>query len=424
MKVLLVYPPVFRTVNLANNPLPIGMLQVARCLLDAGHDVQALNLEIGGEIRTISIRRMRQAYAETDIPTALTQPSSPWQVTFKRKLAGFKPDIVAFSTATEQLDAAAQLATIAQRMLPDVRIEYGGAHAPHSEWAWKLSTEALHCDPALEMLVGQNPPASFGAILTSLGCPFDCTFCGSPERYGRKLNAYPINQVHHRIEQAVAAGATQIHLMDDTITLKRERALEIASLMNHVALPWRTQTRVDDLGRHPDLATIFKDSGCTQLTFGVESGSPRVLQAIRKRITPEQVLKAVDIINAADLAYTANFMIGFPGETDDDVQQTLDLIEKMKPSRILAGSVVPYPNTALHRDNPAFVEAARRWPYSQWSPFNGDFLTDDQGNRIQGPSRDAQQAFFDVVEKVNDHHATPGTFSTVSMTEQIRKIPA
>lgn len=424
MKVLLVYPPVFRTVNLANNPLPIGMLQVARCLLDQGHDVRALNLEVGGQVRTVSIRRMRQAYADTDIPTALSQPSSAWVLTFKQHLAEFQPELVAFSTATEQLDAADHLANIAKRMLPEVRIEYGGAHAPHSDWAEKISADARDCDPALELLVGQNPPASFGAILTSLGCPFNCSFCGSPQRYGRKLKAYDISQVHRRIEQAIAAGASQIHLMDDTITLQRERALEIASLMKHIGLPWRTQIRVDDLGRNRDLATIFKDAGCTQLTFGVESGSPRVLKAIRKRITPADVLKAVDIINVANLAYTANFMIGFPGETDDDVQQTLDLIEKMQPSRILAGSVVPYPNTALHQENPKFVQAAMQWPYSQWSPFNADFLTDEHGNRIQGPSRDAQQAFFDVVEKVNDHEATPGTFSTVSMAELVRKIPA
>ena len=414
MKVLLVYPPIFRTVDLVNTPLPIGMLQVARLLIDQGHDVAALNLEIGGAVRTKSIDRMRQAYAEADIAAALADHEAAWRVEMRHRIVGFKPDVVAFSCATEQIDAAMILADDARRIMPGVQIEFGGAHVQSSDWVRQLSADALTVDPAMDLLVGQNPPASFGAVLTSLGCPFNCSFCGSPKRYGRRLTEYPIQQVRRRIEDAIAAGATSIHLMDDTITLRKPRAIEIAALMSDLDLPWRTQTRVDDLGRHPELAQVFKDAGCTQLTFGVESGSPRILEMIRKRITPEQVLRAVDIIESASLAYTANFMIGFPGETDEDVQQTLNLIDTMAPSRVLAGSVVPYPHTALNSDHPQFVEAAQQWPLYRWSPFDPGFLCDDQGNRIMGPSSAACRAFFEKVEQVNDHKATPGTFSTVS----------
>lgn len=269
-------------------------------------------------------------------------------------------------------------------------------------------------DPALDLLSGQNPPSSFGAVLTSLGCPFDCTFCGSPKRYGRKLVNYPIEQVRSRVMAAKEAGAPYIHLMDDTVTIQKQRAIELADLMAEIGLPWRTQTRVDDLCRNPQLAAYFRDAGCSQLTFGVESGSPNILKATRKKITREQVLQAVTILNDAGVPYTANFMIGFPNETDDDVEQTLDLMDQMRPSRVLAGSVVPYPHTELHDAFPDFTDAARRWPLCQWSPFDPRFLRDDNGRRIQGPSVAALNRFFEYIDCINNHAPTPGTFSTVS----------
>ncbi len=414
MKILLVYPPIFRVVNLTSTPLPIGMLQVARLLMNEGHQVEAMNLEIGGDIRTSSIARMRQAYAETDLPASLADPQAPWRRELRNKIETFRPDILAFSCATEQMDAAALLAEDARHILPDIRIELGGAHVEPNDWVRRISREALMLDPALELLIGQNPPSSFGAVLTSLGCPFDCIFCGSPRRYGRKLFNYPIEQVRDRVRAAKKAGAPYIHLMDDTVTIQKQRAIELADLMSEIGLPWRTQTRVDDLCRNPRLAAYFRDAGCSQLTFGVESGSPQVLKAIRKKITREQVLQAVEILNDAGVPYTANFMVGFPNETDDDVEQTLDLMDQMRPSRVLAGSVVPYPHTELHDAFPEFTDAARRWPLCQWSPFDPRFLRDEHGHRINGPSADALNAFFTYIENVNNHAPTPGTFSTVS----------
>lgn len=414
MKVLLVYPPIFRVVRLASTPLPIGMLQVARWLVNEGHQAEAMNLEIGGEIRTSSIARMRRAYADTDLPASLADPQAPWRRELRGKLESFRPDILAFSCATEQMDAAARLAEDARQILPDIRIEFGGSHVEPNDWVRRVSREALMLDPALELLAGQNPVSSFGAVLTSLGCPFDCIFCGSPKRYGRKLVNYPIEKVRSRVLAAVEAGAPYIHLMDDTVTIQKQRAIELADMMAETGLPWRTQTRVDDLCRNPQLAAYFRDAGCSQLTFGVESGSPDVLRAIRKRITREQVLRAVDILNEAGVPYTANFMIGFPNETDDDVEQTLDLLDKMQPSRVLAGSVVPYPHTELHDAFPEFSRAARRWPFCQWSPFDPRFLRDEDGQRIQGPSANAMNRFFKYIECINNHAPTPGTFSTVS----------
>ena len=150
--------------------------------------------------------------------------------------------------------------------------------------------------------------------------------------------------------------------MDDSVTLSKDRAVRLADLMAEIGLPWRTQTRADDLCRRPELAEYFKQHGCTQLTFGAESGSPKILLAMKKHVTVEQIRQAVDILNAASVPYTANFMIGYPGETDADAALTVELIHQLAPRRVLAGSVVPYPGTESvrylprpHRGRPALA---------------------------------------------------------------------
>ncbi|MBN2446798.1 MAG: radical SAM protein [Phycisphaerae bacterium] len=412
MKVLLVYPPILRSAGIYSTPLPIGVLQVAGYLWWKGNDVRVLNLEIGGALKTVSIAALRRAYELHDPTRYVANPGSAYRTEFHQALLAHRPDLVGFSCATEQLDAAQCLAEDAMRILPGVRIEMGGVAAKPSEWASETARIALDHDPALSKLAGQNPPESFGAILTSHGCPHACTFCSSPSIYGRRVTEYPPERLFLRINDAAAMGAKRIHLMDDTITLRLERAREVADVMAAARLPWRTQTRVDDLARHPELAAELKSRGCTQLTFGVESGSPRLLELMKKRITRDQVLRAVEILDKAQLPYTANFMIGYPGETDDDVQLTIDLIDLMRPQRVLAGSVVPYPGSELHNTNPEFVARARRWPACRWSPFDPGFLCEDNGDRVQGPSAAAIKAFYDLVERVNDHAPTPGTFTT------------
>ena len=412
MRVLLVYPPILRSAGIYSTPLPIGVLQVAAYLRSEGHDVRVLNLEIGGALRTTSIAALRKAYELHDPARHVANPSSPYRTEFHKALLSHQPELVGFSCATEQLDAAQCLAQDALEIRPGVRIEMGGVACAPSEWVRNVSKASLDFDPALCLLGDQNPPDSYGAILTSHGCPHECTFCSSPRVYGRRVTEYPPQRLFRRINDAASMGAKRIHLMDDTITLRPKRAREVADVMDAVRLPWRTQTRVDDLVRHPTLAEEFRDRGCTQLTFGVESGSPRLLKLMKKRITVDEVLRAVEILDEAELPYTANFMIGYPGETDDDVRLTLDLIDKMQPQRVLAGSVVPYPGSELNEAHPEFVKRARRWPNCRWSPFDPGFLRETNGDRIDGPSSAAIQAFYDLVERINDHAPTPGTFTT------------
>ncbi|MDD4888455.1 MAG: B12-binding domain-containing radical SAM protein [Phycisphaerae bacterium] len=417
MRILLVYPPVLRSVDLYSTPLPLGLLQVGGYLRSQGHQVRALNLELGGEIRTVSIARLRKAYADRNALDYVENPKSEYRQRFRESLNGFAPDIVGFSCATEQIDAARRMAEDVKMLMPKARVEFGDIRRASSAWVAQVSAAAFLCDPALDLLAGQNPQESFGAVLTSFGCPHTCAFCGSPRMYDRKVTFLPLDVVERRIRQAAALGANRFHLMDDTLTLNVRRAVEMADLMARIGLPWRTQTRADMLVRQPQLAKYFREHGCAQMTFGAESGSPRVLELMKKGVDPEVFLRAAEVLDAANMPYTVNFMIGYPGETDEDAGETMELIRRMAPKRVLAGAVVPYHGTELHDSRADVVREANKFPFCRWSPFDPAFLCDKRGNRFAGPSAAALKEFYGLVESANNHAPTPGTFSSISKSD-------
>ena len=272
-KILLVCPPIYRSANVYSATLPLGLLQVAGYLRSIGNHIQVLNLDLGGEIQTTSINAIRNAYASNNPYQYVSWNDSPYRVQFREELRKFKPDIVGFSSNTEAVDAISFLEKDVRDVAPGIRIEHGGIDCKQSKWSLAVTKESLFFDPALDLLYGQNPSGSFGAVMTSIGCPYDCIFCGSPHVYGRKLVELPIEKAEKRVRDSIAMGADRIEFMDDTLTINKERAQKIAKFMDGIGIPWKCNTRIDALLKYPDLVKYFKEHGCTQVSFGVESGS-------------------------------------------------------------------------------------------------------------------------------------------------------
>lgn len=404
MRILLVYPPVLRTVGLYCTPLPLGLLQVGRFLRDQGHDVRALNLELGGDIRTASIQRMRRAYSQADALGQVNDPKSSFRVEFRRLAEEFRPEVVGFSCATEQITAARRLSEDARSLLPDVRIEYGDIGRRSSSWVRDVSRAAAQSDPALDLLVGQNPSESFGAVLTSLGCAGRCTFCASPGICKGHVTPLPIEAIERRVRQALSLGANQLDLLDESLTANAARAIQIADLLGRLGLPWRGRAQAGAIIRQPQLVDYFRRCGCLQLTFPAPSGSPRVLEMMKVVDSPEQFTAAGEILHRAGMPFAVESIVGYPGETDDDVGQTVELLERVGPRRVLAGGAVPYHGTELHDSRPDVAAEAGKWPFCRWSPFDPDFLCDRRGKRFAGPAAATTAAFFEAVESINSLH--------------------
>ena len=161
-------------------------------------------------------------------------------------------------------------------------------------------------------------------------------------------------------------GAEGVSFHDDTLTFDRKRILDICEdiINRKIFLPWGCSTRVD-LVTKEILAKMAK-ANCNEVSFGIESGCQRILDAVKKRVSIEQCENAIKWAKEEGLFVTLSAIIGYPGETRETIKQTLDIIHKMGPDDAWLCLATPYPGTELR----ALVERMG-WKMSEdWTLYN------------------------------------------------------
>ncbi len=185
-------------------------------------------------------------------------------------------------------------------------------------------------------------------VMTSRGCPFSCIWCGSQCTFGHRVRNRSIDNVISEIEHLIQHYAIDtIWFVDDTFTLNKSRVLEFCSKIEQrrIRLTWGCQAHVKTADA--EMFAAMKRAGLVQLDFGVESGSDRVLTSLKKNSSAVAIKKAFAIARAAGIRTTATFMFGSPGETHEDVEQTMSLAQQIRPNFVSSFFITPYPGTEL-----------------------------------------------------------------------------
>jgi radical SAM superfamily enzyme YgiQ (UPF0313 family) len=170
--------------------------------------------------------------------------------------------------------------------------------------------------------------------ISSQGCRFRCTFCADPTVF--KRGWYGLEPA--RMARELAGHDRDFHFeeiafQDETFFTSRARVEAIADafLAAGLTVPWTATMRADQGDRLDDvLLAKCGRSGLKRVMIGVESGSPEILRRIRKDITIEQVFSSAEKIARHGIGAILNFIVGFPGESDDSVQQTLDVAARLR----------------------------------------------------------------------------------------------
>jgi len=204
-------------------------------------------------------------------------------------------------------------------------------------------------------------------VITSRGCPFQCSFCVSSQMFGKTFRMRSIKNVVDEIEWLRDThGADAFTFYDDAFTLDIERALKICEEIKKrkIGLPWDCQTRVDNVSK--EVLAKMRRAGCEVVYFGVESGSQKILDAVGKKTTIQQNERAIRWAKDAGLFVIASLIIGYPSETADTLEQTLDLIRRLKPDDAYLCVATPYPGTELYR-----LVKEKGWRLSRdWSQYD------------------------------------------------------
>lgn len=184
---------------------------------------------------------------------------------------------------------------------------------------------------------------------TSRGCPFQCTFC-LKAMYGPGIRTKPLDMVLAEVENAVDRHrAESIYFIDLEFGLDRDFAFEFCQnlIESKLSFRWCCQTRADTVDA--DLLTVMKKAGCELIHFGVETGSPRLLEETRKNITLEQIRRALGHCRRLGINTTCFFLMGLPGEKESDRRATLELARNLNPTFASFHVAAPYPGTELGR---------------------------------------------------------------------------
>lgn len=187
---------------------------------------------------------------------------------------------------------------------------------------------------------------AYTSMISSRGCPHNCLFCDNHQRF-RKRTA---NNVLDEMEDCVKKGIEEIMIYDSTFTTDKKRVMDICHGIKERKLDfiWSTPTRVDCIDE--ELVKAMKKSGCERLQYGLESGTQKVLNNLRKGINIEQIRKAVEITRKYGITVFADFMLGSPGETREDILKTIDFAKKLKIDYATFQITMPYPDTDLYRE--------------------------------------------------------------------------
>ena len=182
------------------------------------------------------------------------------------------------------------------------------------------------------------------SVYTSRGCPARCTFCNSSSIFHRSVRRRSFGNVIKEIEYLVDRyNIDGLYFHDETFTVKPEWVRNICMELKHLGLRWGCQTRVNLV--NDELLEVMKDAGCLQIDFGIESASGRVLKSIKKAQTPEQIKKALDLTKKYGIKSFASFMVGLPGETEEDLIENINFLKKTKPDFTYFNLFTPFPGT-------------------------------------------------------------------------------
>jgi len=168
---------------------------------------------------------------------------------------------------------------------------------------------------------------------TSRGCPFHCTFCSTQTIWGRGYRYMSTERVLHDVEYMMKVyGMKVAYFREDhfTLNMKRVRAFCDGIMAKNLPIDWMCESRADVLQNEDDVKRMAQ-AGCKWLYIGVESGSPRMLEQMKKGETVEQFVRAFELAHKYGIKAYASFVVGVPGETPEDIQQTYDLIDIIKP---------------------------------------------------------------------------------------------
>jgi radical SAM superfamily enzyme YgiQ (UPF0313 family) len=372
MKILLIYPYFLEArVRTAEDigTVPLGVYYVGAVLKENRYDVEILNW-----------------YDINETPHKI-----------KEALEEKRPDVVGFSILHANRWGAVDIARIAKQIDPQVTVVFGGigatflwdhflTHFPvvdyvvmgEGEFAFlKLirhlesgRPEAIEAIDGIAFRKGNrafrtkdvravdhldalpNPARYFTYqhLALTRGCVGNCNFCGSPGFWGRKIRFHSADFFVGQLELLYQRGIQFFYFSDDTFTVNRNLVIEVCRKIveKEINITWNAISRVDAVS--DEILYWMRKAGCIQISYGVESGSEKIRNFLQKKIAPSKIKDAFALTRKYGIMARAYFIYGCPEESRRTIQETIDLVDAIKPLSAIFYILDIFPGTRLYED--------------------------------------------------------------------------
>ena len=224
--------------------------------------------------------------------------------------------------------------------------------------------------PARNLINNNNYSSILGTsklvttMMTSRGCPYKCLFCDRPH-LGKIFRARSAENVIAEIKDCLQYEVHEFLMYDDTFTINRQRVIDICDkiIEQKLNIRWDIRARVNTVDE--EMLIKLKRAGCAGIHYGVESGTQKILNVLRKGITIKQVEQAFTLTKKIGIQTLAYFMIGNPEETEEDIEKTIKFALKLNPDYVHITATMPFPSTDLY-----YLALEKKViPYDVWLEF-------------------------------------------------------
>jgi radical SAM superfamily enzyme YgiQ (UPF0313 family) len=377
MRVLLINP--FYPISETPSP-PLGLAYLASALSEAGIEVKILDLVVYPYSQSMLQNELEQFQPQLVGLTAVTMTFDNAMAVI-RDIKHINQKIVTVMggphvtfCARETLKDQSELDILAmgegERTIVDLcrTVDAGGdwndvkgiVYRKHSEIRHTAPRDPIaNLDELPDPARGLLPLGRYRALgmpislTTSRGCPFKCIFCVGRKMVGAKVRYRSPGKVVDEMEYLVSLNFHQINIADDLFTANRSHCLAVCDeIINRgLELKWTSFARVDTVSE--EILTKMKIAGCSAVSFGVESGNPQILETIKKGITRQQVVAAVNMCRRSGVTPHASFILGLPGETPQTIRETIDFGENLKELGLSYGFhlLAPFPGTEIRENS-------------------------------------------------------------------------
>jgi len=312
-------------------------------------------------------------------------------------------DVFCLTALTVSASRAKLLAAQLRTIYPDCRILVGGIHASLLPEEFTGVADHVVVGEAEEIIVdlvegrieekvvaGSKvedldglPPINYALldsfatmnvvpVMTSRGCPFDCSFCTVTKVFGRKFRNLSAERVIAEVENAMGYfAAREFFFYDDNFTANRLRVEAICDLLNEkkLAITWAAQVRCD-LATSPDLVEKMAKAGCRWVYIGFESVDDETLKALHKSQTRADIVRAIQVFHQFGINIHGMFMFGEDHDTLETIDRTVEFATRHGIDTVQFMILTPFPGTRCYED----LVAENRLLHKNWDYYNAMYI--------------------------------------------------